>query len=482
MKSKMNLVAWYLPFLRNLNFNFNIFKIIKAFCVAFFISNSIYFSNFNNFYLEILSPFLAIYGFVLLLRSDKKGYFWTGFFLSLMWFYWLSLSSVYYGLHYIIPFELLGIGLFYAVLFRLCYALKYDFLRLLGIFCLPFIHFLGFDWLNWGVLTVYGFFDASWRGIICLFLIAYFCYEGYISKHYKIFIIIVLFFAGMQYKNAEFEPLQSDFKLINTNIDEANKFLKDEVAKNADFVLSQILQAISEKKELIVFPESTFAFELKNGFNGVYYELLKEFSQQITIVVGAPYANEGQIYNSAYIFKNSEVQILSKYYLVPFGEETPKIPYLSDFIHRHFLPNMSDFARGEPFNQYELSGQTVTNAICYEVTKEELYKKSKIIIAISNNAWFDNFVEPALQKLLIQFYASKYGVVVYHTTNAKETAIITPKQSLFLHLKSKFTRSKPKNEQNANLKQLDENLSLENKDFKSKENNQSDENSTNESF
>lgn len=482
MKSKMNFVAWYLPFLRNLNFNFNIFKIIKAFCIAFFISNSIYFSNFNNFYLEILSPFLAIYGFVLLLRSDKKGYFWTGFFLSLMWFYWLSLSSVYYNLHYIIPFELLGIGLFYAVLFRLCYALKYDFLRLLGIFCLPFIHFLGFDWLNWGVLTVYGFFDASWRGIICLFLIAYFCYEGYISKHYKIFIIILLFFVGMQYKNAEFEPLKSDFKLINTNIDEANKFSKDEVAKNADFVLSEILQAISEKKELIVFPESTFAFELKNGFNGVYYELLKKLSQQITIIVGAPYANEGRIYNSAYIFKNSDVQILSKYYLVPFGEETPKIPYISDFIHRHFLPNMSDFARGEPFNQYELLGQTVTNAICYEVTKEELYQKSKIIIAISNNAWFDNFVEPALQKLLIQFYASKYGVIVYHATNAKETAIIAPKQSLFLRLKSNFTRSKPKSEQNASLKLLDENLSLENKEFKSEENNQSDENSTNENF
>lgn len=482
MKSKMNFVAWYLPFLRNLNFNFNIFKIIKAFCIAFFISNSIYFSNFNNFYIEILSPFLAIYGFVLLLRSDKKGYFWTGFFLSLMWFYWLSLSSVYYNLHYIIPFELLGIGLFYAVLFRLCYALKYDFLRLLGIFCLPFIHFLGFDWLNWGVLTVYGFFDASWRGIICLFLIAYFCYEGYISKHYKIFIIILLFFVGMQYKNAEFEPLKSDFKLINTNIDEANKFSKDEVAKNADFVLSEILQAISEKKELIVFPESTFAFELKNGFNGVYYELLKQLSQQITIIVGAPYANEGRIYNSAYIFKNSDVQILSKYYLVPFGEETPKIPYISDFIHRHFLPNMSDFARGEPFNQYELLGQTVTNAICYEVTKEELYQKSKIIIAISNNAWFDNFVEPALQKLLIQFYASKYGVIVYHATNAKETAIIAPKQSLFLRLKSNFTRSKPKSEQNASLKLLDENLSLENKEFKSEENNQSDENSTNENF
>ena len=467
MKLKLNLVALDLPFLTKLNSNSSIFKIIKAFCVAFFISNSIYFSQFENFYLEILSPFIAIYGFVLLLRSDKKGYFYTGFFLSLMWFYWMSLSSIYYGLHYIIPFELIGIGLFYGVLFRLCYALRYDFLRLLGIFCLPFIHFLGFDWLNWGVLSVYGFFDASWRGIICIFLIAYFWYEGYISKYYKIFIIIMLFFVGMQYKNTEFEPLQSDVKLINTDIDEASKFLKDNVAKNADFVVSEILQAMSEQKELIVFPESTFAFELQNGFGGMYYELLKEFSHEINIIVGAPYVNEGRVYNSTYVFKNGEVEVLSKYYLVPFGEEMPQIPWLSNFIHRHFLPNMSDFARGEPFNEYEIAGQRVTNAICYEATKEELYKNSKIIIAISNNAWFDNFVEPALQKLLIKFYASKYGVVVYHATNAKETAIITPKQSLFLYFKNKFISNEHMNS---------ESLKDENTTAMSDDQNESDEN------
>ena len=424
--------------MKKLNSNSTIFKIIKAFCVAFFISNSIYFSKFENFYLEILSPFLAIYGFVLLLRSDGKGYFWAGFFLSLMWFYWLSLSSIYYGLHYIIPFELIGIGLFYGVLFRVCYALRYDFLRLTGIFCLPFIHFLGFDWLNWGVLSVYGFFDASWRGIICIFLIAYFWYEGYISKYYKIFIIVALFFIGMQYKNAEFTPLQSDIKLINTDIDEASKFVKENVATNADFVVSEILQAINEQRELIVFPESTFAFELQKGFGGMYFELLKEFSNEIDIVVGAPYAENGRVYNSAYIFQNGEVKVLSKYHLVPFGEEMPKIPYVSEFVRQRFLPNMSDFARGAEFNEYDIGSQRVTSAICYEATKEELYEKSKIIIAISNNAWFDNFVEPSLQKLLITFYASKYGVVVYHATNAKETTIITPKKSLFLELKTKF--------------------------------------------
>lgn len=442
MKLEVNFAASEIPFLRKLKSNSTIFKIIKAFCSAFFISNSIYFSYLENFYLEILSPFIAIYGFVLLLRSDKQGYFYTGFFLSLLWFYWISLSSIYYGLHFIIPFEILGIGLFYGILFRLCYALRFNFLRLTGIFCLSFIHFLGFDWLNWGVLTVYGFFDTSWRGIICIFLIAYFWYEKYISRYYKIAIILTIFFIGMQYKEAEFEPLRSDFKLINTNIAEDEKFLSQNVAKNADEIVNEILKAIDEKKELIVFPESSFAFEPRQSFGGIYYELLKEFSTQINIVVGAPFEEDGKFYNSAYIFKNGEVQILSKYYLVAFGEEMPQIPLISSLIRKYLLPDMSDFTRGKPFNEYEINSQRVTNAICYEATKEELYKKSKIIIALSNNAWFDDFVEPALQKLLIKFYASKYGVAVYHATNANETAVITPKKSLFLSFKNKIIGNK----------------------------------------
>ena len=97
----------------------------------------------------------------------------------------------------------------------------------------------------------------------------------------------------MQYKDTEFNELQSDFKLINTHIDEATKFDKNNVAKNADFVISEILKAIDEQKELVVFPESTFAFDLQKGFGGMYFELLKEISNEIMIIVGARVAAGG---------------------------------------------------------------------------------------------------------------------------------------------------------------------------------------------
>ena len=262
-------------------------------------------------------------------------------------------------------------------------------------------------------------------------------------------------------------------KLINTHIDEATKFDKNNVAKNADFVISEILKAIDEQKELVVFPESTFAFDLQKGFGGMYFELLREFSNEIMIIVGAPYSADGKFYNSAYIFEGGEVKILHKHYLVAFGEEMPQIPFVSDFVRKHLMPNMAYFTRGAAFNEYDIGIQRVTNAICFEATKEALYQKSQIIVAISNNAWFDNLVEPALQRLLISFYASKYGVAVYHATNAKHTGVITPKKSLFLALQNQlFDENSSTDDENSSIN--DENSSL-NAEF-------SNENDTNSSL
>ncbi|EJV0319467.1 apolipoprotein N-acyltransferase, partial [Campylobacter coli] len=82
----------------------------------------------------------------------------------------------------------------------------------------------------------------------------------------------------------------------------------------------------------------------------------------------------------------------------------------------------------------------ITNAICYEATKEQNYKNSKIIIAISNNAWFNYSSEYKLQKLLMQFYASKYGVSVYHATNGKESGVIKPKEKFVQKIKNYFNK------------------------------------------
>ena len=120
---------------------------------------------------------------------------------------------------------------------------------------------------------------------------------------------------------------------------------------------------------------------------------------------------------------------------MPFGEE---IPFFKELVKKYFLPNMEEFTRGPVQSQYKLNNSLITNAICYEATKEQNYKNSKIIIALSNNAWFKHSNEYKLQKLLMQFYANKYGVSVYHATNGKENAVILPKKRLDLRWLEEF--------------------------------------------
>lgn len=397
------------------------------------LSNPIYFSFFENIFLETLSPFLAIWGLILLLRTKSaKGYFWTGFLTGLFWFWWVGLSAIYFDLNYLVPVIALIMGLVYGVLFRICFLFKFDFLRLCAIFALSFIHPLGFDWLEWGIYTTYGFFDSSLRGIICLFLIAYFIYEGYISRYYKIAIVLILFFIGFHYEEKAATALPFSYKLINTNISQDQKFLQEKLILNSNALLSEISRAILEKKELVILPETAFAFNLRGT---KYEDFLKELSHKIIIITGAFYTKDGQTYNSTYVFRQGKSYIFNKHFLVPFGEE---IPFFKELVKKYFLPNMEEFTRGPVQSQYKLNNSLITNAICYEATKEQNYKNSKIIIALSNNAWFKHSSEYKLQKLLMQFYANKYGVSVYHATNGKENAVILPKKRLDLRWLEEF--------------------------------------------
>lgn len=397
------------------------------------LSNPIYFSFFENIFLETLSPFLAIWGLILLLRTKSaKGYFWTGFLMGLFWFWWVGLSAIYFNLNYLVPVIALIMGLVYGVLFRICFLFKFDFLRLCAIFALSFIHPLGFDWLEWGIYTAYGFFDSSLRGIICLFLIAYFIYEGYISRYYKIAIVLILFFTGFHYEEKTATTLPFSYKLINTNISQDQKFLQEKLILNSNALLSEISRAILEKKELVILPETAFAFNLRGT---KYEEFLKELSHKIIIITGAFYTKDGQTYNSTYVFRQGKSYIFNKHFLVPFGEE---IPFFKELVKKYFLPNMEEFTRGPVQSQYKLNNSLITNAICYEATKEQNYKNSQIIIALSNNAWFKHSSEYKLQKLLMQFYANKYGVSVYHATNGKENAVILPKKRLDLRWLEEF--------------------------------------------
>lgn len=389
-----------------------------------FLAYFLEFSTFSylNKVLEFLSPLLAFFGFYKLLQSKKELYFLTGFFIGILWFYWITFSLIYFHIAYLLPFELLFIALVYAFLFLFAGYFENIYYRIFALFALNFIYPFNFNWLMLDLTLIFGPFKADEFSF--LFLLFSLLILIKTKKYYKFFALLPLVFA-LNFQQVQPKFLPFEIALIEQDRSQFLLWNKEEIIKNIKENLSLIRQASAEKKKVIIFPESSFALFLnKEAF---LLEELKELSQEIDIIGGALNYEDGKYYNSTYFFSKSKVQIFNKHVLVPFGEEIPLPTFIKNFINQ-LIFKADDFSKAENFSDYFLENIEVRNAICYEATRKELYKNSpKFIIAISNNAWFNYTIEPMMQRLIMQKFANKYKVTIYHSANGSRSEIIYPK-------------------------------------------------------
>lgn len=419
--------------MKNLRRYFTLSFIRSGFFNSLLISNFIIVEIFENLFLDFVSPFLAIYGLYRLIFADKPIWFFTGFFIGFFWFYWISFSLIYYDFAFLIPAEIFGISLIYGLILLICGIFKNPFLRIFFLILTTFIHPFGFNWFNLNLILIPGIFDPNLRGLICIF-IAILSFK--FIKNLKFLAIIPLIFALQFYENKpNFIPF--DTKLENTKIAQSIKWNK---AKREEIILeifAKINNAISEKKEIIIFPENAIPIILNNEENII--DFLKNFSYKISIVVGSLSYEDGNFQNSLYIFENGEMKRFDKSFLVPFGEEIPLPNFARNFINKIFFNSNQDFKSSHKINDFFIKNIKIRGAICYEVTKKEIYQNSpKIIIAITNNAWFVPSTEPFLQRSLIKYFATLYKTTIYHSVNGSKSEIITPKKLWIKKLINRF--------------------------------------------
>lgn len=157
-----------------------------------------------------------------------------------------------------------------------------------------------------------------------------------------------------------------------------------DISKNLDFHLERIAEAIEDGVELIIFPElSLSGYHLKD----IVYEVslnsdskevreLKKISQNIDVIVGAPYEEiPGIIYNSAIYFSGGKiVHIHRKVQLPNFGM------FQEEMI----------FKPGREFKIFSIKGFNVGILICREILfpiNAYLYylQYSDFLIGISNS-------------------------------------------------------------------------------------------------
>ena len=372
-----------------------------------------------------------------LLPSDSKTWFWSGFFLSLLWFWWILVSFGHYQMLWAVPLGALFIGVVYGGIFwliatiasRITHRLSLNTqhsssllslsLKAVALLLLGYLHPLDFDWFKPELMLVHTYFGVhKWQFAIILFAIALAH-----SRKNSLFLLLVLLAYAPDHTIVRSCDTHTSVMLGNTMTTVEDKWDPKQISNHIKEVLQIINHAIATKKKMVILPESVLPFFLNN--EPKILQALLERSHQITIVIGALYL-DGTIHrNSTYIFQDGHYTIANKVRLVPFGESNPLPDWASRWVNQIFFDGAVDYSASTKPTDFVVDGIRYRNAICYEATSELLYQDApKQMIVTSNNGWFIPSIEPTEQRLLLEFYHRKYGTTIYHSVNMSPSYII----------------------------------------------------------
>ncbi len=408
---------------------FSTFELTRALLIALLSSAFIYL-NYWGFSHPLTNTILGVTTLYLLLREEKKVWFLSGAFIGFFWFWWIALSLQHYGMVWAVPIEIIIIMLTYGTLFWLLVWVSQkitSFLptsntliplvfKALSLLLLSYIHPFSFNWLKPELMFVESYLGIEkWQFAIILGAIVL-----TIWKQQVIYLLLIIF----AYESNLSAPIKAEEKitLITTHTSVQDKWNETLHPKQFENVFKQIDQAIEDKKNLIILPESVFPIFLNRS---KFLDKLQEKAKHISIVTGGLYWDGKTPRNSTYIFTDNKISVANKVLLVPFGESNPLPDFLSNWVNKVFYDGAVDYVASEHVVDYDIGGKSYRNAICFEATSERLYEGNpQNMIVLSNNGWFTPSIEPTLQKLLLQYYSKKYGTTIYHSVNMSKSYVV----------------------------------------------------------
>lgn len=395
------------------------FDLAYGIITALLFSAFIYLEHYG-FTLKLVNTLFGVASLAMFLYIPKRAVLIAGFFIGLLWFYWIGYSFKYNGVGFLAPFVTLGFAIIYMLFFGVLALTNKVYIRALLLFGLSY--FEPFDW-NWMQIEL--LFVDSYIGVqkyqLILVLLAL-SLPSYIKKPYTfaplLLLLLALNFNPLPQKDA---PLK--IKLIATDIKQEKKWLRETLPPTVEMIFAEIKKATEEGNDIVVFPESVFPLFL--NLHPLLLDELLLASNHITIIAGSLLSENHQHFNVTYIFNEGKYAVAKKMVLVPFGEYVPLPKFAQKFISDYFFDGNADFTGAKTPSDFIIQGVKFRNAICYEATCQEIYDGDvDFVIASSNNAWFAPSIEPTIQKLLMRFYARKNGVTIYHAANYRGTGII----------------------------------------------------------
>lgn len=403
--------------------NFNKNLIIKGLITAILLSAFIYLSYFNIEY-RFINTILGLLGLYFLITIPRKALFISGFTTGILWCYWMAVSLKYYDLIYLTPLLLIAIGVVFGIIFFLFALYDKIYFRLIAIFAFTFITPFGFNWMKFELLFLDSYLGTS-KIDFALILLSLFMIAK--LKRMKILSILPLLFAFTFPSGTYIDNPNAKISMPQLNIKQHLKWEKDYQATIFKKNLEYIDDAIYNKKDLVILPETAFPIILNRSEE--LLSILKNKSYKIDIVTGSLYFENEQFYNATYHISNGDIQIAKKLVLVPFGEEIPLPKFFVDLINDIFYDGAQDYSKALKPSDFVINGEKFRNAICYEATTDKIFENLngvRYMIATSNNAWFTPSIEPTLQKLLLKYYSKKYNVTIFHVVNGSSNFIFRP--------------------------------------------------------
>jgi apolipoprotein N-acyltransferase len=415
---------------KNFSAYFSTNKITWGFFIALLSAGALYL-DWIGVVNYLINTILGVLTFYFLLQSDRKIWFWFGFFMASLWFWWISISFSSYGFAWAIPIGVLITAISFGMIFLILAMLAEKLgqrvgssftilvVKIVALLLLSYIHPFGFDWFKPELVFTNSYIGIQkWQFALLLIAIVF-------TLHKKNMLFLLLILGAYPYAShfQKVEPINPNIEVSNFHINVIDKWKPELQQQHINMVFSTIDQAIAEHKEMVVLPESIFALFLNRQpqlMNGLLAR-----SKQINIILGALYSDNGIPRNSAYIFKNGDYTIANKVVMVPFGEANPLPKFMSKWINELFFDGAPDYVAAKEPTDYKINGKTYRNAICYEACSEPLYVgEPKNMIVISNNGWVVPSIEPTEQKIILQYYSKKYGTTIYHAINMSHSYIV----------------------------------------------------------
>ena len=268
--------------------------------------------------------------------------------------------------------------------------------------------------------------------ILCLKKESIFSFKQWLSNLFfpvLVILIVVLGYGVWRFSSLPNNLSQVKAAVIQGNILQGRKWLPSEWPTIMEEYIFLTKEAAKGNPQMIIWPETAFPGILWE--DDAYLDKLKELTiqLQIPLVFGSVINEDEAYYNSALLIsKQGEVaERYDKMHLVAFGEYVPLrslLPFLSNVVP------IGDFTAGEEFTIFPAPA-SFSVLICFEDTVSHLSREfvrrgAKILVNITNDAWFEDTKEPFLHLQSAVFRSVENRRTLIRAANTGVSSFIDP--------------------------------------------------------